>query len=237
MSIVDIHSHILPNIDDGAKDAQTSILLLRKLKEQGVTHVFATPHFIAQENSLDDFLKTREESYKTLLEAIGDEDLPKVYLGAEVYCFRGMGSSKELSKLKLGNTNLVLIELPNGYVTKSLLDDIGRINQNLGLVPVFAHIERYMGEKQFSELLKFIEKNDCYAQINGQSLLSFGLRQKMKKLIKKGYISFVASDTHSLTGRPPVLDRAFKILNKINSKMYEEISYDMDALAEELDRG
>jgi len=234
MSIVDIHSHILPNIDDGAKDLETSILLLQKMKEQGITHVVATPHFIAQENSLESFLEDRKSSKNILFDAIKDKDLPKVFLGAEVYYFKGISSSKSIKDLAIEGTNYILIELPDSTLTKSVFDDIKDINQNMGLVPIFAHIERYYGDKGFKLLLKFIEENECYAQVNAQPFLSFSSRRIVKKLINKGYISFVATDTHSPEKRPPVLKDALEKLKEINPEQHSEILHSMNAFCEEL---
>jgi len=237
MSIVDIHSHILPAMDDGAKDEETAVQILREMKKQGITQVVASPHFVAQESSLSEFMFKRQQCYENLLKATQGEDLPEVFLGAEVYCFRGMARSKELKRLALGNTRYILIELPHDYISPTLLEEIGQINENLGLVPIFAHIERYIGETGFKDLLRFIERNPCFAQVNAKSLLIPGTKRKVLKLIKKGYISFIATDSHSMNTRAPKMEQALDVLEASKTGRYDEILENMDDIAYELIAG
>ena len=66
MTFLDVHSHILPNVDDGAKDMETSVKLLEMLKEQGVTDVIATPHFYPIEDSIEEFVEIVDTAYNNL---------------------------------------------------------------------------------------------------------------------------------------------------------------------------
>ena len=81
---VDFHSHILPRMDDGSPDVETSLQMLRSLRDQGVERVALTPHYYAHRSSVERFLKKRDDAYQQLLEAIGDEPMPELLLGAEV---------------------------------------------------------------------------------------------------------------------------------------------------------
>ncbi len=215
MRIIDMHSHILPEMDDGAKNVEVSIELLKMLKEDGVTDVLATPHFIAQENSLEGFFERREESYKKLLEATKGMDLPNVYLGGEIYYFRGMGYSTEMSKFSLGGSKYILIELSNYPIDKQVFVDLKNLTINSGLVPIIAHIERYTKVKGFKDLLKYINENECYAQVNASSFLKKSIfRKSVKKLVNGGYITFIGTDTHSTEFRPPLMGEGLKALKK-----------------------
>ena len=88
---MDIHSHILPSVDDGASNIEESVELLNMMKSQGITDVIATPHFDASVNNIDDFKVAVSSSLLALNEEIKDMNLPNVYLGSEVYYFRGIG--------------------------------------------------------------------------------------------------------------------------------------------------
>ena len=124
MSLIDIHSHILPRIDDGAKDTQEATELLKLMREQGITSVIATPHFIASEHNLQDFISDITRAKEKLDAVVKEQGLPSVYLGSEVYYFSGIGSSKAISHLCLNNSKYLLLELPFCDIGKHILDDI-----------------------------------------------------------------------------------------------------------------
>ncbi len=233
MRLADIHSHILPEIDDGAKDVATSLELLKMYKEQGVTDIFATPHFIPMRISLEEFLELREKSYKLLIENISDSDsdMPNIHLGGEVFYFSGIGKSESLKELKLGDTDYILIELPIAPIDDGIIKDLTDIKCNLKLTPVIAHIERIYGVKGFKKLLNLIEVGAVKAQVNATELVRGRLAKKAIKLIKKGYISFIATDTHSVHGRPPRMEEALDFLQyKFNSEISNKILRSMDKI-------
>ena len=223
MNLIDIHSHILPDVDDGARTVEESIELLKSLKAQGVTDVIATPHFIANEQNLDEFFQIVKEASEELFAATQNLDLPNVYLGSEVYYFAGIGKSKAISTLCLNKTKYLLLELPTCTIDKYILDDIKRIRTELGLIPIIAHIERYAKEKGFKHVLSLIDGGVCLAQLNATSLFMPQYKKISYKLIKKGYISFIATDTHSLRHRPPMLDSAFDAIETNLGKNYSAL--------------
>lgn len=228
MSLIDIHSHILPRIDDGAKDTQEATELLKLMREQGITSVIATPHFIASEHNLQDFISDITRAKEKLDAVVKEQGLPSVYIGSEVYYFSGIGSSKAISHLCLNNSKYLLLELPFCDIGKHILDDIIKIQTNLGVMPIIAHIERYHRFKGFKNLLKLVEDGTCIAQLNATSLFLPKTKRAAYKLIKKGYISFIATDTHSLDRRPP---RLYAALKEIETKLGKEYS---DRLIENL---
>ncbi|MBR1629024.1 MAG: capsular polysaccharide biosynthesis protein, partial [Lachnospiraceae bacterium] len=81
--VIDFHTHVLPGIDDGARDLETSIEMLDKMKKQGVDLVVATPHFYADRMTVDGFLKNREKAFEAV-ESRRRDGWPKVMKGAEV---------------------------------------------------------------------------------------------------------------------------------------------------------
>lgn len=211
MNYIDIHSHILPGVDDGAKDTETSLALLEMLKEQGITAVMATPHFYPDTDSAEDFFEKVNNAFNGLKAAVSGKNLPEIYLGCELHYFNGIGKSSSIKRFCLNNTNYVLLELSYGEpITKTVLQDIIDINEQQGLTPVLAHIERYGKVKGYKKLLKLIENGYALAHVNADGVISKEESKCCEKLIKGGYASFIASDTHSPHRRPPKFDEAFK---------------------------
>lgn len=222
MTFLDIHAHILPNVDDGAKDMETSLKLLKMLKEQGVTDVVATPHFYPDSDSAEDFLELAQTAYKELKEKICGSDLPRVYLGCELRYFNGMGKSSAIKQFVISGTDYLLVELPYGEkITKTVLQDIIDISERQGLIPILAHIERYNKLPGYKNLLKLIQEGYAMAHINSGAVVTKETTRLCEKLIKGGYASYIASDTHSPEQRPPFIDKA---LQTISDRMGKSVS-------------
>ena len=109
--MIDFHSHILPGIDDGSENVETSLQMIAALKEQGVDTICATSHFYATERTPQRFLFRREEAFEALKASL-PADAPKILLGAEVLYFPGIAHMEELPELCLEGTNLLLLEMP-----------------------------------------------------------------------------------------------------------------------------
>lgn len=215
MTFLDIHSHILPAVDDGARDLTTSIQLLEMLKEQGVTHVVATPHFYPDSDNAEDFADLAKSAYKELLTEVSSRDLPKVFLGCELRYFSGIGKSSAIKQFVINGTDYLLLELPYGApITKIVLQDIIDINEQQGLTPILAHVERYNKVPGYKKLLKLIAEGYALAHINASAIATKESIRTCEKLIKGGYVSYIASDTHSPKHRPPQFDKALPYISE-----------------------
>lgn len=215
MNILDIHSHILTSVDDGAKDMQTAVELLELSKQQGVTHIIATPHFYPDSDNAEEFNEAVQNAYVELKNETADRDLPTVYLGCELRYFSGMGKSRAIKQFVIYGTNYLLLELPYGEpITKTVLQDIIDISEKQGLYPILAHIERYCKVSGYKKLLKLISDGYASAHINASGVTSKETARLCEKLIKKGYASYIASDTHSPEHRPPQIKQALKIISE-----------------------
>lgn len=212
--MLDIHAHILPGVDDGAADVSASLKLLRMMKTQGITEVIATPHFYAMEQSIEDFEDQVAHAYSQLAAAAAGGELPRVSLGSEVFYFRGIGRSRGIRALTLCRSQYILLELPNCRLDSDILQDVIDLNDRLGLVPILAHLERYAAERGFRDLLRLIDHETVFAQVNASSLLHPRLKRPAMKLIKRGIASFLATDTHSPDGRPPMMEQALKLIGE-----------------------
>ena len=109
--MVDFHTHILPGMDDGSRDVEQSLAMLRMEREQGIETVVLTPHFYARQNAPARFLERRSQSFQKLSAAL-DESCPRLLLGAEVQYFDNMDRAEEIGSLCIGDTGVLLLEMP-----------------------------------------------------------------------------------------------------------------------------
>lgn len=209
--MIDIHSHILPGMDDGSKSTEETAQLLQLLQQQGVTTVAATPHFYAQE-APDVFLKRRQAAFEKM--PVLSEDYPAVLLGAEVAYFSGMGNCEALIPLQIGQTKLLLVEMPFQDWSERVVEDVCQIPVQLGLIPVLAHVNRYPGKQQFPKYKDLLLRSGVYFQCNAEAFLSPKSRRWALSMLKKGYIHILGSDCHNLTQRPPMLALARSVIEK-----------------------
>ena len=221
MGFIDIHSHILPGVDDGAKTIDDSIDLLRQEKENGVTSVVLTPHFYPDYDTFDDHYTNILTAFKTLKKECEDKDLPDIYLGSEVQYFTGISRCEILDKLCISGTNYLLLELPFlTPITPTMLEEVKRIDRDLGITVIIAHIERYCNDHLFKKLIDLVKNGDIKAQINADSVLHPVFQKTILKLLKKGIISYIASDTHSVKERPVLIKDSISFLKQ---KYYPQV--------------
>ena len=218
MHYFDIHSHILPNIDDGAENEKISAELLNMMWQQGIKSVMATPHFYANHTTMEDFKAHINHSLSLLNKVYNADTMPRIGMGAELFYFEGIGKSKGIKELAFQGGNYILVELPNCPIDNKIIYDLKNISDYLGLTPILAHIERYAKEKNFKSILNLIENKYCYAQVNATSIVNSPIKKPALKLIKNGYIAFLGTDAHSPQGRPPELKAAYEELEKVFDK-------------------
>ena len=218
----DMHSHILPSIDDGAEDLNEALKILKLMQLQGITDVIATPHFYPALDNLDEFFEDVAEAMKKLKEFVVKRGLPNIYLGCELLYFTGIGQSDSLKQFCLNNSNYLLLELTDDCINKELFADITAIRENLGLEPIIAHVERYCLARNYGKLIRFLAANNIPIQINADSVLIPRLGRVVKKLLDSGLLCVVASDAHSVGIRPPRVKGALKHIAKTYGVEYRE---------------
>ena len=222
--MIDVHTHILPGIDDGSKSVEMSLEMLRISAAQGVKTVVATPHFYPTRNNPEKFYEDRQRAWEQLGQL--PDDLPQVLLGAEVTYFEGMSRSAPLEAMRLGSSDLLLVEMPMSPWTDYMIDEVVSIPGNLGLQPVLAHVDRYLHRSQLPRYLDYLLSAEVLIQANAESFLEFSKRGKMLKLVKNGLLDFLGSDTHNLTTRAPNMADAARVIAK---KLGEEALQDITA--------
>ena len=196
--MIDFHTHILPNVDDGAKSILDSIKMIERELECGVNEVYLTPHHI-----INKYQKSKEEiisSFNTLNEEIKSRNLDiKLHLGMEIYYSEYENVLEKLKKgelLTLGDTNYVLLEFSYTYKPRDFEEIIYNFKVN-GYKVIIAHIERYTWMTLND--IKFLKSEGAIISINADSILNLHSRKEFKitkKLLKLDLVDIIASDTH-----------------------------------------
>lgn len=204
--MVDFHSHILPRIDDGSRSVEESLAMLRLSAQQGIHQVILTPHFYPQHNTPQRFLDKRSHAMELLQEQIGGvEGLPLLRCGAEVYFYPQMSHSEALHELTIQGTNCILVEMPFCPWTDRMYAELEGIYHNLGLIPIVAHLDRYLGRFRDYGIPRRLADMPVLVQANAECFLE---GSKGMKLLRDHQIHLLGSDSHNLTDRKPNLGPA-----------------------------
>ena len=233
--MLDMHSHILPGVDDGAKTTEDSLKLLEQMCSQNIDVAVATVHFYPDLTVLQEFLEERQRAKKQL-DVLTGKDFPvKILLGAEVFYFGGIGKFTGIKKLTIENSNYLLLELLGlKKIDDKVIKDIVSIKEDLGLIPIIAHVERYCKYRGYKKLISAIAEKKALCQINATFDKSRAEIRAVKKLLKAGLIDFVASDCHDPLHRPVNIDTAFAALREISPCETDKIIKKTEKLKKEL---
>ena len=212
---VDFHTHVLPGIDDGSASVEQSLEMLQTLARQSVTRVVATPHFYANYDSPERFLKKRQAAVEALTEAMMDQpDLPELHIGAEVYYFHGISQCEDLPRLAISGTQCLLVEMPIPPWTEQMLWELREIHDRYGLVPIVAHIDRYIRPFKTYGLPDKLSQLPVLVQANASFFLERSTRRMALRMLKNGHIHLLGSDCHNTTTRKPNLGEALEIISQ-----------------------
>jgi len=210
----DIHSHILPGVDDGAADLSESLKLLKLMQTQGISTVLATPHFYPNEDTLEFFKESTDFAFENLKRAAARHNLPKVYLGSEMMYFPGIKNSPSVTEFCLNNSNYLLLELNDFCINKNLFSEIKHLRESFGIIPIIAHVERYFRARHYKKLINFLIEESIPVQINASSVITPVFRRTVRKLLNSELFCVIATDAHSVEFRPPLLEGAFDYIEK-----------------------
>lgn len=225
--MIDIHSHILPGIDDGAISIEESIDILKEAYNNGYTDIIMTPHYIYESmqvcNNKDKF-----KLLKKMKDEINKNDLDiNLYLGNEVFISDNIVDLLKNDEIyTLNGSRYLLIEFSMGYMPY-MLDDILEDLFSNGIIPVIAHPERYSYLYNNIEFFKYLVDRGCLLQCNIGSLFGeYGKSAKkmVKLLLKNNLVSFFGSDIHHIKHNIYIYDvkrKLFKILK--DDKLIEDL--------------
>jgi len=205
MSVVDIHCHILPRLDDGAPDMATSVAMARLAVAAGITTVIGTPHWIEDEHETDP-ARVRQ-TVRDLQAELNSRAIPLTVLpGNEaLICPDLPDRVKKGDVLTLADKGThLLLELPYEDLPTYVDDVVFRL-QLQGITPVLAHVERYAYVRTDWHVLDLWVQRGCLAQVNASSLDPGRTDHLAQGLVDRGLIACTASDAHDATRRPPVV--------------------------------
>ena len=216
--MIDVHCHMLPGVDDGSKDVAMSLEMIKRSVEQGVEGIIFTPHFYADMNSPETFLRKRDKALHELEDNLGSlHKVPLYTTGAEVHYFRGMSRSKDIERLCIGNSDYMLIEMPFRNWQPNMIDEIEEISLVLGLRVIIAHIERYFDQDK-KLVNRLLENPNLLIQCNAEFFIEKSTYSKAVRLLKTRRIDLLGSDSHNLSSRRPNLAEAVEIIEKKDKK-------------------
>lgn len=210
--LIDLHCHLLPGIDDGAKNLDISIELLQRQQADGVAAVMFTPHFYYERKGIEKFLKDRQQAYRSIAQAAKERGIRvAAKLGAEVF-FTPALPTLDLSALAFAGTNYILIELPTTHHPSGIEETLFEIQQQ-GYTPILAHVERYPYVTEDPSLLYQWVEAGALAHINAAGLIRGGHTTRLvQRYIRWGLVHLLCSDAHSLQHRPPNLAQGYAAL-------------------------
>ena len=225
--LIDLHSHVLPQFDDGSPDVDTSAVMLRREAEQGVDVVCATSHYYAKYNSIPAFCERRAEALERLSSVLTAE-LPRVLPAAEVAYFPHM-EEQDLTPLCIQGTRTLMLEMPFSDWTGLQLETVEALVLDCRYDVVLVHPERFCFSKSNRHKLEKLAELPIGLQVNAGSLLRWGTRRLALDLLQMVQYPLLGSDCHNLTSRPPNLKEGRKV---VMQKLGEEFLKKIDRYGE-----
>ena len=195
--MIDVHSHIIPFVDDGSKTMEISLAMLKDEVGEGVTEVILTPHYRVKQ-----YVTTQEEvvkNFNLLNSEVQKCGIPiKLHLGREISVDdRNRDHIKSGDFISLANTYYVLLEFP--FFDKTDIDEVCYEVKLLGYIPVVAHAERYAYFRDY-DAVAALRKSGVLIQVNAAAIVGDVSRQErlfVRGLLKRKLIDLVGSDIHS----------------------------------------
>lgn len=222
--MIDMHCHILPGIDDGAKNLEQAVELCMIAENQNITSLIATPHFIDYDN-LDSFLQMRETAYNSLVRAKNAAGLKtEIFLGAELFLDDHLYFAPNIDELTLNSSRYILGEFSlHAFDAHAAVTAVEELIAR-GYVPVIAHPERYITFQRNPQLINDLAQLGVLFQINADSLLGLNGPDAFElscAMCIENLVDLIGSDAHSPSFR------ANDLLDK--SQYFPEI-FDFDQL-------
>ncbi len=215
----DSHCHILPALDDGARDVDTSLAIATKLIEFGFDTIVATPHYYNHNEPLEQFLERRNRAYSR----VHFPECLNIIIGAEVALEEGLSKKCDLQKLAIADTDRILVEIPMKKYSPRLPEELFDIKVRHGLVPVIAHFERYEGlfsDENYSDILSL---DGLVFQVSLFSLAKMKHRRFFKSLYNSGVDIVVGTDAHKMDFRLSDAEKGIGKLKKLTGDECERI--------------
>ena len=212
--MIDIHTHLLFDIDDGSKSLEISLDQIGIMERAGVTDIFLTPHYIR--NSFPTNKQTIQERYVVLVDELKKNDINvNLHKAAEVYLEDDIHNDIEAENLTVNDTDYVLVETSMNGFPENLYDNLFHLVRK-GYKPIMAHPERYLDVNTDIDYAENLLHRNVYLQVNAGSFLgTYGDRAEKAawQLLENGWVHFIASDNHCLS-QDFILPEALKLVSK-----------------------
>lgn len=194
--VIDFHTHILPQLDHGCRDVATCSAQLELMARNGTAVAVATSHFYPHIHSVEQFTERSRRAVE-LMRSATVEAAPRILLGSEVLICRQIDEMKDIDKLCIDDTSVLLAELPSQSLKREYVDTVEALLKK-GLNVVLAHIDRYLSTA--SDLIDEMLALGAKAQINADALLSPRSRKRLFGYIENGSVCALGSDLHGADG-------------------------------------
>jgi protein-tyrosine phosphatase len=209
--MIDIHTHIIPFIDDGSSSIEHSLAMIDEAIHQGITDIICTPHY--RKNIFIANVEDIKEKYQMIKDRTKDKTI-RLFLGQEIYCNKINEVIEMVNNgtvITLNNSKYILLEF--SYTNKIDISEIVYVTSLKGYIPIIAHTERY--HYLDVEAVKEIKNSGGFIQINASSLMGKeGIRQRkfVFTLFREKLVDFVASDIHEK--RKNWMSKAYRLVVK-----------------------
>lgn len=222
MTLVDLHSHILPGVDDGSPDIEHSLALAQAAVDDGITHMLLTPHHMDGKyvNHKEDVIKKTNKFQQALTE----NKIPlKVFPGQEVHINDRLLEAIDNDDILFADENnrYLMLELPHTHVPEYFMKNIFPELRNRGIIPIIVHPERNQEIQRTPDLLYEMVNKGCLTQLTASSYLNvFGkeITEFTQKIIDADLGFTFSSDAHNLKGRKTRMTKAYEKLYKVSEK-------------------
>ena len=226
---IDMHCHILPGLDDGARDIDTSLKIIDLAYAEGIRAIIATPHYhgghyeASPDQVAEQVIRIQDlirERYPDLM----------IFPGNEIYYYDSIINWIEEHRVfTMVGSGYVLLEFSPLTELRELEQAVRNVTAG-GYLPILAHVERYQCLNGHMKVIQQLIDMGAYIQINTEAILGeagFGTKQFVKKLCRNHMIDFIATDTHSLHRRRPRMKECAEYLIKHYGEAYtQKILYD-----------
>ena len=202
--VVDLHCHIIPQIDDGSESMDESMQMLRMAASEGIGAIVATPHF--EYGMKEELLEKRQKQFTDFCRYAKESGTSvEIYPGNEIfYSDSAIEALLDKTAWSLNGTRYVLVEFPV-YAEFSHIQRAVRKLQYAGYWPVLAHIERYDGLKKIESVEQLVDQG-TFMQVNASAVTGksgYGVKQYIKKLMRYHLVHFLGTDAHGSVHRKP----------------------------------
>ena len=226
---IDIHCHIMPGVDDGSPDTETSLGMLRIAAENGIKKIILTPHHKPMHHNVS---PKHNAAYRQRLQDVARDNGIGVtlYSGNEIYYSDETQADLESHNIcTLAGSDYVLVEFHPTNPYKAIHNALYQV-QGAGFIPIVAHVERYSDVVSHPAYVNELVDMGCYIQVNANSVMGkygFGIGHFTRKLIKQDLVHFVATDAHDTGRRSPQLADCRKLVErKFGLETAERLFYD-----------